>query len=188
MERAFAKVNGEFSKCIYAPLRVLKGTDEFAGVLHDVSCAYRLLRRLDDLVRPERFRAVLSSGRVDTALRTRDVARMDGPAFHPVAADIEQLRRDRLHIAFRTGSGLMDQVLAHQVDLLLMLRHGYSSKQLAAVRLYDQLSDQKLVAGRMGVSQQAVSAMLRRTRWAAVRQMESCLDEALKAIDQGRSR
>ena len=74
-------------------------------------------------------------------------------------------------------------VLTEMASLVHTFRIMWSRHQNRVVRLYKELGRQKAVAERLGVTQQAVSDILRRAHWREVRRAEKLIDSVLQGIE-----
>jgi hypothetical protein len=183
LEEACRAANLQFTKSVYAALKPIKGIDEVGAVLKSPAAAYHIVDFVNESLYPDQMRFVLVFGRIDRAFASRDVARMDGPAFHQVAKMMTALKHVRLLFALDTGHDRLDPAVAGEISLLLMLKSTWSLHQRRVARLYDEGITQKAVARRLKVTQQAVSGTLSRASWQAVRTIEEQVSRDLSELD-----
>lgn len=165
-------VNQEFSDRLFAEFKILKGLDEIGGVLHGPAPVYKIVNLIAEELHPVSMNFVFVYNYVDTALEARDTAMMDGPAFHKAAAEMSKLKKSHLTFYMACQDDLIDSAITGEVNLLLMVKKHWSSKQHMIVEQYKKVKSQKEVADRLNISQQAVSQALRSVRWKEIDAIE----------------
>ena len=173
-------VNEQYDNDVYAPFKTLKGLDEMGGVLKNISNFYNIINTLAESLYPHVMRCALVYDFVDTALDSRDVSKMDGPAFHRSSQSISQLKKTERRISISVQDEILDLTLAGQINLLLLFRHEISPKQRKIIKEYELIKNQMKVAELFGISQQSVSLALRRSRWKIIRDLEDELNHSLQ--------
>ena len=175
-------INRRLAGHLEAEFKIVKGIDEVGAVLTDVSKVYEVVTTFLEELHPYRMRCVLVRGVIDTAFSSRDVAKMDGPAFHQAASLMEHLKRTRLLFAISTGRKIVDPLVAGLINLLLMARGGWSATQRRIIREYERTGVQSKVAEDLGITQQAVSRVLARSRWKEIHGIEENLRGVLGSV------
>lgn len=182
LDGACRAVNERHAAAIHAPFAVLKGVDELGAVLTDPTVVYDVARTFADRLAPQRLRLVVARGEVYLGVETRDVARMDGPAFHRANELLAGAERDGLLFdAAVTGSPL-DTAVADEVNLLLGRRVAWTDRQREVVTEYRRRGTQTAAAEALGISQQAVSKALGSVDWRMVETVEERLAGTLEAM------
>ncbi|MGK2940242.1 MAG: SatD family protein [Immundisolibacter sp.] len=177
-----------------APLMSTRGLDELSGVLRRPQMAFDLMHAVNLVVWPQRFRFALAAGTIDVGLASNVAGDMDGPAFHRAADALARVRRERLAAGFdlpgvNATQTRMAEALAglHQT-----IMENWSPATAVAVAAYEQPSGQAgaqtgtqaQTAHRLGISQQAVSAALRRARVAELAVARDALRRWLHEVGQ----
>jgi hypothetical protein len=173
IEGALARVNRAFSHSIWAPLRLIKGIDEFSGVLESPEPVLDILGMLNLRLHPLRFRLAAGFGEVRALSPGRDVSRMDGSAFYRASEAMERARREHLPLALGLDRQGLAPLLADAAEAAAALASAIREKWPAAVREVATLSaegmerelTQKEIARRTRRSQQAVSRAAVRGRF-----------------------
>lgn len=173
-------INEEFDDSLQAPFAVLKGVDEIGGVLRTVPPVVEIQRRLARAVHPQQMRVVAVLGAVDVNEGAGDVAVMDGEAFARADALLAELESEDLTFRLAGDEPVLDDLLSDEINLLDMLRAGWTERQLEIVTRFDELDSQKAVAESLDISPQAVSNALSRTKGRKVLAIEERLDEAVQ--------
>jgi len=175
-------VTKKYRKEFYAPLIQVRGIDELSGVLKQSTMSYRICRSLNEAVYPNLFRFAVAQGVLDIAIDSRDVTKMDGPAFHTAADMIKQAKKKNLYYCFDLGHEFtqLNLLLNELPNLVHILRSSWSKHQRRVVQLYQKFGTQKAVAKQLGITQQAVSDALRQAHWKELKQAEDIIDQVLK--------
>ena len=179
-----AALNDDYEISIHADFTVLKGVDEVGGVLSSLTDAYDIVRDLFEGLRPYELRLVVASGGIDVGENSFDVSEMDGPAFHRAAELIAVLEDSGLLFDMDVGKGALDTALADEINLLLLVRRGWTDRQQEIVQAYLRHGDQDGAARELGVTQQAISDALTKASWPTVDAIEGRLIAALGGYDQ----
>lgn len=179
------RINATYPEEVYAPFRVLKGIDEIGGALTDISNLYNIIIMISEHLLPEVMRCAMVFDYVDTALESRDLSMMDGPAFHRAAQAVSDLKRRGMLFSLVAADEILDRALQGEINLLLLLRGGRSARERQIINEYELLGNQAEVAKRVGTSQQYVSLVLTRSRWRMLKGLEEELCLSLKGY-QGR--
>ncbi len=180
LEKVCLKVNRNFGEDIYADFKILKGIDEIEGVLLNISNFHKILNTLIESFYPHSMRFVLILDYIDTAVESRDVSRMDGPAFHRASDLMKDLKGSRLMFRMSIGDEIMDKIVAGEINLLFLLKKGWSPSQYSILSEYRKTGTQKMVAEALGITQQAVSKALNRSMWKEISSIEDDLNYVLQ--------
>lgn len=184
IERACQAVTSRYSEDIYTDFKILKGIDEFGGVLYSITNVYNIISTILNLLYPESVRFVLVLDYIDTGLETGDVARMDGPAFHRAADMINNLKKLNLKFHMSVGDEVVDSAISGEINLILIIKSNWSATQFRAVQEYEKDKSQSEVAEILGVTQQAVSKALTRSMWKDIRHIEGNLNYILNSYQK----
>lgn len=177
-------VNQEFGDRLFAEFKILKGLDEIGGVLYGPAPVYKIISLIAEELHPVSMNFTFVYNYVDTALKTRDTAMMDGPAFHIAAAEMSELKKSQLTFYMACQDDLIDSAITGEVNLLLMIKKHWSSKQHRIVEQYKKVKSQKEVAARLNITQQAVSQALRSVRWKEIDAIEQEINGNLEQYEK----
>jgi predicted transcriptional regulator len=175
------RINKEFQKEFYAPL-TLKGMDELSGILKQTRMSYRICRHLNEKLYPHLFRFAIVTGVLDIALDTKDARTMDGPAFHRSADMIRIAKKEDLYYCFDLKLPLeeLNQCLNELTNMIHLIRADWTKHQRLVVDLYQKRGNQKKVAKRLGITQQAVSDAIQQAHWKELKRVEEFIDRILE--------
>lgn len=176
---ALDSVNDRYADDLVAEFALVKGVDEIAGVLSGPRNTYRLLRDVVAAVRPGAIRFAVVYGEIDVGAAGDDVGEMDGPAFHRADEALADVADADLYVAFSGRRPGLDPLVGTSLNLLLMAREGWTGRQRAMVAAYEETGTQEAVARQFDVSQQTVSATLRRADWPRLSRLEAQVNAAL---------
>lgn len=183
IEAGIEAVNRRYQKTMVAPVALVKGVDEVAGVLDTPGDLYRLLSDLVSVVRPGAIRFAVVYGEIDVGATGDDVGRMDGPAFHRADEALAGVSDAELYVTFEGRAAPFDPLVGAGINLLLMARERWTDRQRAMVQAYEAAGTQGAVADQFGVSQQAVSATLQRADWHRLARLEAAVNGTLERYE-----
>lgn len=177
---ALVTVKEMFTNAFVLPLQIWKGLDEIAAVLATPYELYPLLSVIQDRVAPQKFRFVIAEGSIDVMPENGDVRQADGNAFHKAAEAMQGLKKEGLLFSCKSGNPLWDNAYNTQVNLLLMLREGWTERQRSIYAAYIKSGRQEEVAETLQVTQQTVSKTLQAIKAAQVQKLEAALQHWTK--------
>ena len=180
IESACDSVNGTYKDDIYASFKIIKGIDEIEGVLTDISGIYKIITAILGFVSPHKMRFSIVYGDINTAVKSKNVEKMDGPAIHSTTDRIMELKKSQLLFDIFTGNEIIDSTLRGQINLLFFYKDKWTAREKQISENYSELKKQVLVADKLSISQQAVSNTLRKIRWEEINSIEADLNNALK--------
>ena len=177
---ACMEINGLYADDILADFKILKGLDEIGGVLFSSSNVYDVITILLDRLYPNLMRFALAFDRIDTAVESKDVAKMDGPAFHKASDIIIELKQTKKYFAMFLGYGNLDKVIGGTINLILTIKRDWSQKEHQIVNETKKGNTQVEIAKELGITQQAVSKTLKRLMWKELEGLEEDLKSFMK--------
>jgi len=184
LEETCRYINAIYSSDIYAGFKILKGIDEIGVVLSSMSKSYEVINVLLEKLHPNLMRFVLVFDYIDTALETKDIAKMDGPAFHKASDLMHTLKKSKLMFDMSVGDKVVDTTISGQINLILLLKRNWSVKQHQIVKEYERTKNQYEAAKNLGITQQAVSKTLKRSMWKELKSIEENLNYILPEYTQ----
>jgi hypothetical protein len=180
LEKVCLKVNRNFAEDTYADFKILKGIDEIEGVLLNIASVYKIMDTMLEQFYPHSMRFVLVLDYIDTAVESHEVSRMDGPAFHRASDLMKDLKKSKLMFRMSIGDEIMDKTVAGEINLIFLLKKGWSPGQWRILREYRKTGTQNMVAKALGITQQAVSKALNRFMWKEISSIEDDLNYVLR--------
>lgn len=186
IEKICSWINTTYAGDVYAGFKILKGIDEIEGVLLDISNIYEIITSISEQLYPHSMRFAIAMDYIDTAIESRDTAKMDGPAFHKASNLMEGLKKSKLLFDMSTDNEITDTLIAGEINLILLLKKNWSAKQHLIVREYKKTWNQYEAAKALGITQQAVSKALARSMWNEIRPIEEKLNHVLHSLSQKR--
>jgi len=183
-EETCKEINIRYTNDMYADFKILKGIDEIGGVLSTMSNSYKIITNILERLYPNLMRFVLVLDYIDTSVETRNVIKMDGPAFHKASDIMSTLKKSKLMFDMYVGDKVIDTAIAGQINLILLLKKNWSARQHQIVKEYKISKNQYEVAKNLGITQQAVSKTLNLSMWKEIKNIEEKLDYILHNYSQ----
>ena len=177
-------INQKFKDDIYAQFKILKGVDEFGGVLKEPSNIYEIIKKIHENILPKKVRSVLAKGGIDVSLEKKDVEYMDGPVFHRANELMEDLKKSKFYFQLEVSDELIDSAIFGQINALMLLKNEWTEKQLSVIKKYQKLGTQNKVANEMGITPQAISKSLDRSNYKKIKQIERKLNLQFEKLER----
>lgn len=185
LKQACNSVNLQYKGELHAEMKLIKGVDEIGGVYNRPDRLYDSISIIMDGIFPQKMRFVCISGQIDVGLMQKNVSKMDGPAFHKAAENIDLLRkRPEMLFHVELGNHILDIAICGQINLLLLYRDNWSQTQFDLIQEYRKCDNQAQVAEKFGISQQAVSKSLISSKWLLMRKVENDLPLLFRAYSK----
>jgi hypothetical protein len=179
LEYACKLINKNFEEDIYGNLKIIKGIDEIEGVLKKISSIYKIITIIQKSISPHKIRFTVVYGFIDTAVDSKNVEKMDGPAMHKAADKIMKLKKSSFLFDIDTGNAIIDPLLKGQINLLIFYKARWTPRRNQITENYTVHKKQALVADELSITQQAVSDSLRKINWEEINLMEEELNHVL---------
>lgn len=177
-------INRKFKDDIYAQFKILKGVDEFGGVLKEPSNIYEIIKKIHENILPKKVRSVLAKGGIDVSLEKKDVEYMDGPVFHRANELMEDLKKSKFYFQLKVSDELIDSAIFGQINALMLLKNDWTEKQFSVIQKYQELGSQNKVANEMGITPQAISKSLDRSNYKKIKQIERKLNLQFEKLER----
>ena len=173
------ELNQEYQQNLYADFKILKGLDEIGGVLTETSSIYKIISKITNQIYPNTIRFILVRDYIDTALNSKDVTRMDGPAFHKASERMKLLKKSKTFFDMVTYNETIDSSLIIMINLMLLYKERWTKKQRQIIEEYEKTLNQKKVALKYNITQQAVSKVINNTKWKNIKDLENQLNQII---------
>jgi hypothetical protein len=177
-------INTNFEQDIYGNFKIIKGIDEIEGVLKRISSIYKIITKIQKLVSPYKIRFIVVYGNINTAVDSKNVEKMDGPAIHKATDKIMELKKSNFLFDIDTENSIVDPLLKGQINLLMFYKTRWTARENQIAENYAIYKKQTLVAQKLSITQQAVSDSLRKIKWEEIHLMEEELNHVLKLFNE----
>ena len=176
------ELDQEYQNDLYADFKILKGLDEIGGVLTEISNIYKIISKITNQIYPNTMRFVLVQNYIDTALNSKDVTKMDGPAFHKASERMKLLKKSKTFFDMETYNETIDSSLIIMINLMLLYKERWTKKQHQIIEEYEKTLNQKKVAFKYNITQQAVSKVINNTKWNNIKNLENQLNQIISKL------
>jgi len=181
LEDAILSVNAQYEDEVHAPFQILKGVDEIGGVLHSVSPVPDIQKVISRTLHPNAARIAAVVGEIDVNKQSEDVSQMDGMAFARADMVLSELEDSGFTFRLSGKRNQIDELVSDEINLLDIIRNGWSERRMEVISKYDRLGSQKEVASELGISVQGVSKHLRQPDVNMVLKIENRLSNNLNS-------
>jgi hypothetical protein len=163
------------------PLSNWKGLDEVAAVIHPLG-VFRIIADINKYIYPQTMRFVLVKGSIDIKQTKADITTMDGSVFHEAVYQMGILKKEMQIFKQITGNPVIDKALSNQINLLMLLKKGWTNNQHQLYTAYGQGQTQEEIAAAMHITQQTVSKTLKAVNASAVLDLEKSIQQWSEAL------
>jgi hypothetical protein len=154
-----------------------------------------------DQIHPQEMRFAIVYDTINTGLEgeKKDITKMDGPAFHRASELMNDLKNSKLYFDMSinieeildSNNTLYNKELSHTINEIIKKelvklinqtiskRQKWTEKQRNIIKEYDKFRNQKEVANKQNITQQAVSKQLKTADLKEIRNTEESVKEIL---------
>lgn len=173
----------EHRPSFYIPPVLRRERGEVLGLLKRPEVGYRVCTQFNEEIFPGSIRFAIVWEALEIPGSKRPDRELVGKTGERARHLLGKARSVGWSYVFDLGKDVpLNQVLTEMASLVHSFRGLWSVHQNQVIRLYQELGRQKFVAERLGISQQAVSDILKRAHWKEIRRAERMIDEVLKGI------
>jgi predicted DNA-binding protein YlxM (UPF0122 family) len=178
-------LNKKFGDFLIADFMITLG-DEFQGVLKTTKPVLKIFKHIKESLHVG-FYCGIGIGNIETPL-SRKPSEMDGSAFHHSREALEEAKKKRVEIVFRSGHNEIDFLLNSIMELILHVKNKWTKRQRDVINFLESHKDANLseVAEHFQVSKQAISKIIRAAGWRAVRKAEQVVEYYLGLLEQSK--
>jgi len=180
-----SNLNKKFSDHIIADFMITLG-DEFQGVLKNTKPILKIFKYIKENL-PVEFYCGVGVGSIETPL-SRKPSEMDGSAFHRSREALEEAKKKRIEIVFKSDHEEIDFPLNSIMELILYVQNKWTKRQREVISFLESQKDVNLsvVAKHFRVSKQAISKIIRAAGWKAIRKAEKVVEHYLELLEQSK--
>jgi len=167
----------------YIPPVLRRERGEIFGLLRRPDTSYRVCTMFNEELYPGSIRFAIVRDALDLPGENRPESVLIGHAGEKARQLLGRARSAGWCYVFDLGEEVaFNTVLTEMASLVHTFRNMWSDHQNKVIRLYRELGRQKHVAERLGITQQAVSDILKRAHWKEIKRVESMIDGVLKGV------
>lgn len=179
LKTAIATINKRHQEFIHTEFAVIKGVDEFGGVINSIGPVAEIQKTFSRILHPEQFRMAVVIDTIDVNKDSERISEMDGRAFARGDTILSGLERSGFRFALSGQYGYIDDLISDEINLLEIIRSNWSEKTAEIVKQYEKYDKQKEVADRLNISPQNVSYHLSKPSVELVLKIEDRLSNLL---------
>jgi hypothetical protein len=167
----------------FVPPVLRRERGEIFGLLKSPDTSYRVCTMFNEEIYPGSIRFAIVRDLLELPGDDRPEAVLIGRAGDRARQLLRKARSAGWCYVFDLGEEVpFNTVLTEMASLVHTFRNMWSDHQNKVIRLYRELGRQKHVAERLGITQQAVSDILKRAHWKEIKRAEKLIDGVLKRV------
>lgn len=182
LEATNEQVTETFEPFIHAPFAVIKGVDEIGGVLTSIRPIVQIQKVFARELHPVQLRLAVVVGEIDVNIDSREIAKMDGAAFARADQILTAMEKEKTTFRMQSGRPVVDSLISDEINVLDIVRSGWTRRQMDIVMKLDELGSQTEVARFYDVTPQAVSNALMDSNGKVLLLIEDRLDAAVGSV------
>lgn len=184
LREAISTVNGNYREHIQADFNILKGIDEFGGIITSISPIADIQKTFSRALYPEQFRMVAVVGEIDVNEFSEYVSQMDGPVFARGDTALREIEESGYQFRLSSNRPYFDELVSNYICLLEIIREDWGETAMNVVSEYERADNQSEVAENLDISPQTVSYHIGKPEVNLVLEIEESLSEILYRMEQ----
>jgi len=178
VKEALRNINSKFNKEIVVKFS-FSGGDEFQGLMRSAKAAFNIVKEFQKQLYPIKAYFGVGLGTLSTGL-AKTTVEMDGECFRLSRQAIEQAKKDKQEIVFRTGDQEKDDALNTVMSLISAIKSSWKDIHYRRIWDYEQLGSLEKVAEKEKVSIRAISKTLQIANYEALKRAKEFVDKQLQ--------
>ncbi len=188
LEAELTNVNQEFKSQIQAPLKLIRG-DEFEGVFKNFKACMEAFEKIESGLYPNKIRGGIGIGKITTEI-TKNVSKMDGPAFYRAREMIEKRVKSsaRSSILLIKGDNQRTEDTINIILRLLMdLKSEWTKREREIVNywIFENYPTQQKIAQKFDIKRSTVANHLSNAHHRTIKESREFIFNLIKRIEGG---
>ena len=175
------KINTDFKAELAVPFNITIG-DEFQGLLTSLSKSLDCILEMEKGLYPFKARFGVGTGSISTAI-AQTTAQMDGECFYLSRKAIEEAKKQKRAVIFKTQDEKLDQVVNTILMLMDAIKSDWKDIHYRRFWLYEELGSIEKVAQKEGVNVRAVWESLKRSKYEAIIEAQKMIRVFIASIN-----
>ena len=174
LDKIISILNKQFGNYFLYPFEIFSG-DEITGICKNPKDAYIISSKLIELLHPDDIRIVISEGELDKQRKTKKLTELDGEVFWKASQEIAKLKESGRFFSFALIDEIKNSIISNVADLLTELKHEWTKRESEIIRVYEKSPNQLIAGKELGITQQSISAGIKRSKFEIIRETERSL-------------
>lgn len=176
------QINEDFSSSIKIPLTIYSG-DSFGGTCNSVGAATRIVLAIQEYQKYQKTRIVLIEDAISYGLDKNNFLTLEGPALWKSQNLLDKLKKRQSFFLADLQNELETNTVNTILNLILSIRDDWSEIEWEIYRNEGLEIKQKVLAGKLGVTQQYISKITKKSKLKLIKEAEAKLELILNGIN-----
>lgn len=176
------EINEKFSSSIKIPLTIYSG-DSFGGTCNSIDAATKIVLAIQEYQKYQKTKIVLIEDEISYGLDKNNFLTLEGPALWKSQNLLDKLKKRQSFFLAELQNELKTNTINTILNLILSIRDDWSEIEWEIYRNEGLEMKQKVLANKLGVTQQYISKITKKSKLKLVKEAETNLKLILNGID-----
>lgn len=179
--QSIESINKIYQKELIIPFSVYSG-DSFGAVCTDISSATEIILFMQKIQKYYKSRFVLIEDEISYGIDKKSFLTLVGPALWKSEEKLDSIKKSKMIFVADLQNKLLTITVNTIMNLILSVKNDWSEQEWEVYRNYNQEIKQKELAGKMGITQQYVSKIIKQARLHLIKESEENLKRIIDGI------
>lgn len=180
--QAIDNINKHYCDLLKIPLIIYSG-DSFGGTCISISAATTLILALQKELGIHKANIVLIQDEVTYGIASKDFLKLEGPALWESKAMLEKTKKSDSFFLSSLENPIKTLTLNTIINFILSIKHDWGPLEREVYHKLDSSLKQQEIAESLGITQQYVSKMIKKSKMRLIKEAEHNLKAILDGID-----
>jgi len=180
--QSIEQINEKFSSSVKIPLTIYSG-DSFGGICNDINSAIKIVLAIQEYQRFHKSKIVLIEDEISYGIDKKNFLTLEGPALWKSKNKLEILKKNPSFFLADLQNELKTVTINTILNLILSIRNDWNEIEWEVYKLVGLEIKQKKLAGKLNVSQQYISKIMKTSKLKLVKEAEINLTSIIDGIN-----
>ena len=174
-------INERFASDFKIPFTVYSG-DSFGAVCTDISSAAEIILSMQEVQKYYKSRYVLIEDEISYGIDKKSFLTLVGPALWKSEEKLNFIKKRKMLFLADLDNNFLSLTVNTIMNLILSVKNDWNEQEWIVYRSYNEEVKQKDLAGKLGITQQYVSKIIKQSRLRLIKESEENLTHIINGI------
>jgi hypothetical protein len=174
-------INERFASDFTIPFTVYSG-DSFGAVCTDISSAAGIILSMQEVQKYYKSRYVLIEDEISYGIDKKSFLTLVGPALWKSEEKLNFIKKRKMLFIADLDNNFLSLTVNTIMNLILSVKNDWNEQEWIVYRSYNEEVKQKDLAGKLGITQQYVSKIIKQSRLRLIKESEENLTHIINGI------